>query len=227
MRTKFLPFISLAFLIASFIFVAPEMTFARGFLHQSNIGPGDVQASPTASGGETNNNGAAPSRQGEGQQPSQSGGESAAQSASSEQKSPFGCNGIGCDDQDPGVMGCNKSRMLFAPFQVADAAGDILATGQNVYSVGCNANWTEGTLTALGRNIIVQISTTDSQGRASINCFPHNPGGVPGYNCTLAGYNGETGWPAFSNMVDGTNLTKSVLQVTGPDGRQYLGSVSQ
>jgi hypothetical protein len=139
----------------------------------------------------------------------------------------YGCYGASCNNQDPGAMGCNRSRMTFVPFNVVDAVGDVLATGQNVYSVGCKANWTEGTLTGVGRNIIVLISTVSSQGNGPDNCFPHNPGGSSSFNCDLAGYNGATGWPAFGDMVDGTSLTRSVIQATGPDGRVYLNSVKQ
>ncbi len=226
MRTKFLPFIVLGFLIAYSVVIVPGTTFARGFSHESSIGPiggGGSGPAGESRGGMANNGNP------EGQPPSgQSAGQAVGGAGNLASKvSQYGCYGVSCDNQDPAAMGCNKSRMTFAPFSVIDASGDVLATGQNVYSVGCNANWTEGTLAGAGRNIIILASTTDSQSHAISNCFPHDLGGVPGYNCTLAGYNGATGWPAFSDMVDGTNLTKSVIQVTGPDGRQYLNSITQ
>ena len=215
MRTKFLPLISSAFLIVTFVLMVPGTTFARGFSHESSVGP-----IGGGSGGETTTNGGTGDQPGNRQPSGQPGGGLGNLAPRAGQ---YGCYGVSCDNQDPVAMGCNKSRMTFAPFSVLDASGNVLATGQNVYSVGCNANWTEGTLTGPGRNIVILISSTDSQGKGVGNCFPHDTAGI----CIQAGYNGATGWPAFSDMVDGTNVTKSVIQVTGPDGQQYLNSVTQ
>ncbi len=137
-----------------------------------------------------------------------------------------GCYGKTCNNQDPGVMGCNKGKMDIFPFQILDANKNVIALGNNVYSYACNANWAEGRLDTVGadvpqgHNIVVSIWTRDSSGVIHSSCFPATSGDAV---CDTNGYNGATGWPAFSNMVDGSMPTQAGVQAVGTDGTVSYG----
>ena len=136
------------------------------------------------------------------------------------------CYGKTCNNQDPGAMGCNKGKMDIYPFKVLDANKKVIALGNNVYSYACNANWAEGRLDTVGadvpqgHNIVVSIWTTDSSGAIHSSCFPASSGDAV---CDTNGYNGATGWPAFSNMVDGSLPAQAGVQAIGPDGTVSYG----
>nr|MBA2678768.1 hypothetical protein [Ktedonobacteraceae bacterium] len=136
------------------------------------------------------------------------------------------CYGKTCNNQDPGVMGCNTGKMDIYPFKILDANKNVVALGYNVYSYACNANWAEGRLDTVGadvpqgHNLVVSIWTRDSSGAIHSSCFPATRGDAI---CDTNGYNGATGWPAFSNMVDGSLPAQAGVQAVSPDGTISYG----
>jgi len=143
------------------------------------------------------------------------------------------CSGPSCWGQDPSAWATNCVGYALSFKQLSITAfGNLLATGDNVYSYGCNANWTQGTLTpyaiSQGYTLSVQTQTADSQNPQYGECTSF-PGGDLEYlysnvkallPCVDAppGYDGATGWPAYTDMVDGTNTTLSVMKVYDPQG---------
>ena len=121
--------------------------------------------------------------------------------------------------------------MTFKPMSIS-VSGHLLATGQNVYSTGCNANWTEGTLTSyamsLGYTLLVETETVDSHANPQYEECTSFPGedwettnwNWPSIHCWNApwGYGGSTGWPAYTDMVDGTHNTNSLMEVCDSHG---------
>lgn len=136
------------------------------------------------------------------------------------------CYGATCNNQDPAAMGCNIGKMDIYPFKVLDNNKNVIALGNNVYSYECNANWAEGRLDTVGadapqgHNIVISIWTKDVSGALHSSCFPTHDNGA---TCDTNGYNGATGWPAFSDMVDGRMPTQAGVQAVGPDGAIYYG----
>lgn len=137
------------------------------------------------------------------------------------------CYGDTCNNRDPGEMRCNTGKLDIFPFKVLDANQNIIALGYNIYSYACNANWAEGRLDTVGadvpqgHNIVVSIWTRDRSGALHSSCFPATHGADT--TCDTNGYNGATGWPAFSNMVDGSAPTQAGVQAVGPDGTISYG----
>ncbi len=121
-------------------------------------------------------------------------------------------------------MGCNLGRMDIYKFQVLDPNQNVIALGYNVYSYDCNANWVEGRLDAVGsdvpqgHNLVMSIWTKDASGAIHSTCFPSSDKGA---TCDINGYNGATGWPAFSDMVDGSLPAQAGAQAVGQDGTVY------
>jgi hypothetical protein len=116
----------------------------------------------------------------------------------------YGCNSLSCDGLDPHTTRCDQSSLLLRPITVRDNQG-VVATGNNVYSIGCNANWTRASSMA-ARAIGVWLTGygVDSTGKTYNVCFPGDDGY---YGCSGAGvYAGESGWPAWTDMIEGTHL---------------------
>jgi hypothetical protein len=143
--------------------------------------------------------------------------------AATAMKNGVGCFATSCNHQDAQMSHCNLSQMVFVPITLRDDAGDIIATGRGIYSVACKANWIEGTLTSLGKNLILNTQTTDEQGNQQTTAFlcPDRSA-----SCAPTGYNGATGWPAASDMLDGTNAVAGQLIATGPDGKTYKAIIA-
>lgn len=121
----------------------------------------------------------------------------------------YGCYAVTCDGKDPVATNCSLSALTTVAITVTDNKGTV-ATGKNVYSSGCKANWTEADSVASRVGSVALIgSAKDSTGKNYFVCFP----GTDGYgSCTVTGfYNGSTGWPAYTDMVDGTNIFKACL----------------
>jgi hypothetical protein len=96
-----------------------------------------------------------------------------------------------------------------------------VATLWNRYSSNCNANWARVQLTSAGLSagdsFIVSIQTTDSKGAGEFMCFPgpSNTGQMI-EDCSEIQYGGSL--PAYTDMVDGTNLTTATLYVYDSSG---------
>lgn len=157
----------------------------------------------------------------------------------------YTCSGPSCNGLDPADTGCVKSTLSIMEFDVFDTnsvnTNDIndvnkhlIAIGYNIYSYGCKAYWTEGKLNPVGakvpqgHSIIVGAYLGSGSSRSYITCFPAGPGTEWDNNCATQGYDGATGWPAVSNMVDGTGTDTAIsfVEATGPDGKAYEGEMA-
>jgi hypothetical protein len=123
-----------------------------------------------------------------------------------------GCSGFSCHGHDPFVYNCG----YYTPDSAGAYSGNTeLAVLKNWYG-HCNANWSEGYLTSAGLaahdSIIITIDTTDSRGDYEFMCYPgpDNTGALV-ENCSGATYGGSS--TAWTDMVDGTNITQSFIYV--------------
>jgi hypothetical protein len=117
------------------------------------------------------------------------------------------CYGYSCHGHDPTAYGCSTSSIV-GP--VAFTLHSLpYAIVYNRYSTSCNANWASAQLTsygiAAGFALQVDISTRDRLGKNEFMCYPglSNTGNLS-ENCHGV-YFGSL--QAYSDMVDGTNLT--------------------
>jgi hypothetical protein len=128
------------------------------------------------------------------------------------------CSGASCYGQDPVTFHCLDSYTISPDNKPESYGGIIVGSFSVVYSYTCNAYWAQATLDAFAINqgfrVAIGIATIDSLGNSELTCYP--------VNCNLhtGGYGGETGWPAYSNMVDGSgsNEIRSTFALTFPDG---------
>lgn len=128
------------------------------------------------------------------------------------------CSGYSCHGHDPSVYGCSATSTTTA--NAFDSDNAIVAVIQNRYSSGCNANWARGWLTstgvARGYKIYVEIDTTDSKGSTESLCYPgpSNTGNLI-EDCSgwPSGGAGGSTTPVFSDMSDGTNVTRAWVHV--------------
>ena len=122
------------------------------------------------------------------------------------------CSGFSCHGHDPFVYSCG--------YYTSDSAGAYsgnteLAVLTNWYG-HCNANWSQGYLTSAGLSahdsIIITIETTDSKGNDEYMCYPgpDTTGALDEY-CSCATYGGSA--TAWTDMVDGTHITQSIIYV--------------
>ena len=124
-----------------------------------------------------------------------------------------GCFGFSCHGHDPNVEGCSVASTT--------QSSSSLAIVQNRFSSNCKSNWARGALTQTGLNngdgIQVIIETQDSQGHFEFMCFPGpNNTGALIENCSGALYRSTTF--AFTDMVDGTNITEAFVDVFDRNG---------
>jgi hypothetical protein len=132
------------------------------------------------------------------------------------------CKGLSCHGHDPNVYGCVVSSQKFAYYY---SGSTFMATLTNKYSIKCNANWSQAQLSpyakSLGWNYLVGISTTDSAGGFESMCWNNEPGspnntGNPVEGCPLGNgppFPDNISVPAWTDMVDGTNVTISVMEI--------------
>jgi hypothetical protein len=123
------------------------------------------------------------------------------------------CYGFSCHGYDPASTGCNK---YYSTYKETDGA---LASVVNWYSTGCNANWAQGWLSAsayaAGDSMIVYATTTDSHNPplSEYMCYP-GPGNTGKLDEFCNGvYRGTSASPAYTDMVDGTNMTQAIVIV--------------
>jgi hypothetical protein len=125
-----------------------------------------------------------------------------------------GCYGYSCHGYDLYHFGCTYSSTVSAA--AADpVSGVILAYVYNRYSAGCNANWSEAQLTPAGYaagDTISVLTTTDSGSQTEDMYAPasddnrgllvEQPSGVWKGSASI-----------YTDMVDGTNLASSYVEV--------------
>jgi Protein of unknown function (DUF2690) len=138
--------------------------------------------------------------------------------AATAQASP--CSGYSCHGHDPVAWGCDK-------YQLTSTETDgALATVVNWYSTGCNANWAQAWLSpaaiAAGDKMTADIEAIDTQGNEEIMCYP-GPGDTGNLMelCYDGGYYSGSA-PAYTDMVDGTNLTYAAVYVWDSSGNNLL-----
>lgn len=107
-----------------------------------------------------------------------------------------GCYSTSCYDKDPYKEGCSWSSRKLAYLTDVDGT---LAEVWNYYSYACDANWTQGQLASAGGNMQITIYTSGE----STLCYPDD---------CRSYYNGN--YVAWSNMVNGTNVTTSCVSAT-------------
>ncbi len=137
--------------------------------------------------------------------------------------SPAKCWGAGaaslqsCKGKDPTTMGCLAS-LHFLPYNRLEYyQGTLVGYFSSVYSNTCNANWDQATLSgdalAKGWKVKTLITTVDSKNAVENAFYPtwwdKGIAGVIPFD--LACYDGSTGWPTVTDMVDGTNQTESTF----------------
>ena len=125
----------------------------------------------------------------------------------------YGCHALSCDGKDPIQTRCNQSALRIEPIILVDFVHEVtIATGNNVYSKGCQANWTEAdSLNTNYGGVIATGHAIDQTGKPYWVCFPGND---RYYGCGGPGpYYGSSGWPSWTDMVDGTNQYTACLEV--------------
>lgn len=124
------------------------------------------------------------------------------------------CSGFSCHGHDPVLYGCSVLS--------TKTVSDGLMTLQNRFSGNCDANWARAELSAVALgahdSLEVAITTKDSHGQTETMCFPgpSNTGNLV-ENCN-GSFRGS-GF-AFTDMVDGTNLTTAEAIVLNSGGQQ-------
>lgn len=128
-----------------------------------------------------------------------------------------GCYGYSCHGLDPGVAQCAVSSKTYSYMSEAVV--------HNYYSKACNANWASAGFTQQGYNdgdsMAVVITTTDSQGHLESMCYP-GPSNTGNLNEFCYNYNYRGTSPAYTDMVDGTNVTQAIAYIF-----DYQGNLAQ
>lgn len=132
------------------------------------------------------------------------------------------CYGTSCHGLDPSITQCDQY------YSTPNTTSFDGATLTNWYSTGCNANWALGYLSAADQNsgysFQLYIYTTDSTGAYEFMCYPSTDSNSGFYNepCDDGYYNGSVN--AYTDMVDGTNVTYAQLDLYDGNG-DYLGTL--
>lgn len=135
------------------------------------------------------------------------------------------CSGYSCVGHDPQTTysGCLNSTTHGTA--TASYGGIQVVTAWNYYSNDCNANWARGQLTSAavsrGYQMQVQIGTSDTNGYWEAMCYPGpSDTGKAREDCYDYKYGGSLA--AYTDMVNGTNLTKATISVFDPTGQVVL-----
>jgi hypothetical protein len=132
------------------------------------------------------------------------------------------CSGYTCHGLDPASRCTDtKDKIVLADDVQDPLAPEDVAVLHNKYSKGCNSNWAWAALTSAGYNdgasLVVLITTTDSRGNLESMCYPGpNSTGALNEYCYESTYRGTAG--AYTDMVDGTNVTQAYVYVYASDG---------
>ncbi|WP_157436511.1 hypothetical protein [Actinospica robiniae] len=141
-----------------------------------------------------------------------------------------GCSTRGCASYDPYAESCTAASSITKTY----TSGAAVATVVNEYSSVCKANWVfayENTSAQnAGWTLSLSISTTDSSGASESMCGPSpiletDPGSANIIEVCRGTYGGATGWPMWTDMVDGTNKSYATLKVFSSAGKT-IASVS-
>jgi hypothetical protein len=124
-----------------------------------------------------------------------------------------GCYATNCAGHDPTTHGCSATSTT--------TTSGALATVWNRYSAGCDANWARGQLTSAALNagdtMQVMIFTVDRDHNTERMCWP-SPDNDQGYSDEFCnGYYGGSSI-AYTDMVDGTNVTQAYVMVFNSSG---------
>lgn len=157
------------------------------------------------------------------------------------------CWSATCDDRDPTRMQC-LTNVFYHPYKQPETYnGVVVGYITSVYSYNCNSNWDEAELTSdatsQGWSIrtsirvidMITTATRDLRNRGNVGIpevvdYPAGnatdgttANGVVSNNAFgLLAYNGATGWPTASNMVDGTNTTHSEFMIFDGSGNRVI-----
>jgi len=131
-----------------------------------------------------------------------------------------GCYGYSCHGYDLYHFGCSYTSTTAAN---AFSGNTKLATVYNRYSAGCNSNWAEAILTpaaiSAGDKMAISIQVDlDSKGTYEWMQYPgpSNTGSLTESWYTNHFYGGSAS--AYTDMVDGTNLTWASVSVYDRNG---------
>ena len=134
------------------------------------------------------------------------------------------CSGASCAGWDPVSKGCNAYSKVSAGIYLYNATdkaydGPQVATLVNWYSNTCNANWTQSYLSsyAISHGYGLMIYTISS---ADETYYPNTPA-TNNQGKTLEYWNGQFYYgsaAAYTDMVDGTSVTSSCIQMADANG---------
>ena len=139
-----------------------------------------------------------------------------------------GCSGFSCHGLDPSICTASKSTTVLAKIN-NPLDPETVSVLNNNYSNDCTSNWASATLTQEGYNdgdtMAVIIESTDSQGNLESMCYPgpSNTGALNEY-CYYSNYSGTA--TAFTDMVDGTNVTQAFVYVYDFNGNLIASAES-
>ena len=104
-----------------------------------------------------------------------------------------------------------------------------VAVVQNHYSGDCHANWAWAALTQAGYDdgdtMVVIIEGIDRQGHLESMCYPGPSNtGAPNEYCYANAYRGTL--PAYTDMIDGINVTQAFVYVYDLNGKLIASAES-
>lgn len=145
------------------------------------------------------------------------------------------CSGENCVGIDPNAAGCSTTSTTSAIFQV----GSAIATIENHYSQACNTNWAvayeNSAAQSAGYRLAISIDTSwhinangdPNYGRYQETCYPNPTGILVNTNLTThfdqyencsGSYGGATGWPTWTDMINGQYWTFATMNVYNSSG---------
>lgn len=122
------------------------------------------------------------------------------------------CYGPTCNNLDPYQQHCDVTSVRSIYVNCSGTCSGSAAVLKNVYSAGCNANWTVLEYgNPAGRPFLIDIDTSYYIGSRRVRshlCYPEN----------CSSYYTGTGYPMWTNMVDGQNLATACAHTNNGDG---------
>ena len=143
----------------------------------------------------------------------------------------IGCYQATCYHQDPVATNCYRNvayayKADARGVPVTDSHNQVIGYVQNVYSWDCVSNWGEATMTNYGMQQYYTV-TMDVQTLNPTNeelCYPYDTCGDDNWR---NGYNGNSGWPAASNMVNGVQKVQVCITFSRDSEVQYSACLTQ
>lgn len=134
------------------------------------------------------------------------------------------CSGASCAGWDPVSKGCAAFSSVSAGIYLYNATakaydGPQVATLVNWYSKTCNANWTQSYLSSYAQShgyglMIYTLSSAD------VTYYPNSPS-TNNQGDAVEQWNGQFYYgsaAAYTDMVDGTDVTSSCIQMADSSG---------